>query len=130
MFTGRNSRGKKLLKVQLEFHPMETCNDSLTRQADPSELRKVMSVGLLDDSMLCVGVLEGGKDPCQVRSRHRVLLERSPIFTETEARSVGTEVHLRYWLTDQQYCCAFPRIRPNFLFWRPEIMIYISQVSA
>jgi uncharacterized Fe-S cluster-containing protein len=67
MFTGRNSTGKKLLKVELEFHPMQTCNDSLTRQKDPRELQKVLSVGLLDDSMLCVGVLEGGKDSCQVR---------------------------------------------------------------
>jgi hypothetical protein len=68
MFTERNSTGKKLLKVELDFHSMQTCNDSLTRQVDPGELRRVLSVGLLDDSMLCVGVLEGGRDPCQVRS--------------------------------------------------------------
>ena len=56
------------MKVDLEFHPMQTCNVSMTRQGDPRELRRILSVGLLDDSMLCVGVLEGGKDSCQVRS--------------------------------------------------------------
>jgi len=68
MFTGRNSKGKKLLKVELDFHPMQTCNNSMTRQKDPRELQRVLSVGLLDDSMLCVGALEGGRDSCQVRS--------------------------------------------------------------
>jgi secreted trypsin-like serine protease len=63
--SGRFSRGKKLLKVELDFHPMQTCNDSMTRQAHPSELREVLRGGLLDDSMLCAGVLAGGKDPCQ-----------------------------------------------------------------
>jgi len=86
----------------------------MTRQVHPYELRGVLRAGLLDDSMLCVGVLAGGKDPCQVRSRHRVLLERSLVFTETEARSVGTEAHQRYRLTEQQYCCAFRRIHLHF----------------
>jgi hypothetical protein len=67
MFTGKNWREKKLLQVELEFHPMQKCNESLTRQVDPKVLQKILSVGLLDDSMLCVGVLEGGRDSCQVR---------------------------------------------------------------
>ena len=80
MFTGRNTRGKKkLLKVELEFHPMQTCNDSLTRQQDPGELRRVLSVGLLDDSMLCVGVLAGGRDSCQVRS-DTACCSRDPLY--------------------------------------------------
>jgi hypothetical protein len=67
LFTGRHWRQKKLLQVELEYHPMQECNDSMTRQADPHMLREVLSVGLLDDSMLCAGVLKGGKDACQVR---------------------------------------------------------------
>jgi hypothetical protein len=65
--TGRNLTGQKLLKVDLEFHPMEKCMDAISEQVDPQVINKELSVGLLDDSMLCVGALEGGKDSCQVR---------------------------------------------------------------
>ena len=79
MFTGRNSTGKKLLKVELDFHPMQKCNDSLTRQMDPTVLRQILNVGLLDDSMICAGVLEGGRDSCQVRPDTQCCA-RDPIY--------------------------------------------------
>lgn len=78
--TGRNVTGQKLLKVDLEFQPMEKCSDVVTKQVDPQQLKQFLSVGLLDDSMLCVGVQEGGKDSCQVRP----YAEFSTILIETE----------------------------------------------
>ncbi|PNF37610.1 hypothetical protein B7P43_G11987 [Cryptotermes secundus] len=62
---GRNLTGQKLMKVDLEFQPLGKCMDVITEQVDPWAINKELSVGLLNDSMLCVGVLEGGKDSCQ-----------------------------------------------------------------
>jgi hypothetical protein len=55
------------MKVDLEFQPMGKCMDMITQQVDPQEIKEKLRVGLQDDTMLCVGVLEGGKDSCQVR---------------------------------------------------------------
>jgi hypothetical protein len=65
--SGRRVTGQKLLKVDLEFQPMAKCSDVMTKMVNPQELQQQLGVGLLEDSMLCVGVLEGGKDSCQVR---------------------------------------------------------------
>ncbi|KDR12676.1 serine protease snake-like isoform X2 [Zootermopsis nevadensis] len=62
---GRRATGKKLLKVDLEFQPMDKCSDALTKNVNPLQLKEQLGAGLLEDSMLCVGVLEGGKDSCQ-----------------------------------------------------------------
>jgi hypothetical protein len=55
------------MKVDLEFQPLGKCMQVISEQVDPQVIRKELRAGLLDDSMLCVGVLEGGKDSCQVR---------------------------------------------------------------
>lgn len=79
MLTERRSTGQKLLKVNLEFQPMQKCNSSLSEQADPVQLRQALRVGLLEDSMLCAGVLEGGRDSCQV-SPDTGCSSRNPLF--------------------------------------------------
>jgi hypothetical protein len=49
------------------LQPMQKCTDAISEQVDPHFIEE-LSVGLRNDSMLCVGALEGGKDSCQVRS--------------------------------------------------------------
>jgi hypothetical protein len=67
VLAGRNVTGQKLLQVDLEFQSMAKCSEVLTKLVDPQQLQKHLSVGLLEDSMLCAGELAGGKDSCQVR---------------------------------------------------------------
>jgi hypothetical protein len=45
---------------------MAKCTDKFTKEVNPTELQQLLGAGLMGDAMLCVGVLEGGKDSCKV----------------------------------------------------------------
>jgi hypothetical protein len=59
------------MAVDLDLQPIKKCADVISEQVEPHLIEEEPSVGLREDSMLCVGVLEGGKDSCQVRSHVR-----------------------------------------------------------
>ncbi|PSN31833.1 hypothetical protein C0J52_20870 [Blattella germanica] len=51
---------QKLRKVEIDLHPLDKCKVFL----EGKDVSSILSEGLKDDSMICSGVLAGGKDSC------------------------------------------------------------------
>ncbi|XP_069687883.1 venom protease-like [Periplaneta americana] len=58
-----NETGKKLMAVTLQQQPMAKCQEAL-KMVNAQVLKNALHEGLKEDSMMCAGVDEGGKDTC------------------------------------------------------------------
>jgi hypothetical protein len=124
--TGKNLTGQKLLKVDLDLQPMDKCVDVISEQVDLQVLHKELGAGLPEDSMLCAGVLEGGKDSCQVRPHAKAFASTVVPDFRSLYRSTTKKISFLHMYEDRLWGLVVrvpgyrPR-RPGFDFRRYQI---------